>query len=675
MKNNVLIYFLLFLALFSLLHCTPKHLNTPIDIDQLYAVQHDEQYKDSLAQTLAEPVQYALTLSNTASNRHVIDSTLQLLRWTLDSVNFRKLAQKSIAYATKKNDLSTLANTYNSIGMYYHDSYQLDSTFYYYIKTENVYKELQDSIKVGETKFYQARLLFEMGLNMESESKVSQALLLLNQAPYNPVNFEANQLMGLCLMERKNYTEAEVYLKTAVDQILLDLSKYKILDAKRAKMAIGNAYGNLAEVCYNQGKFNEAKAYVVEGQKYLEKDTPIMLVSFLRNRLAQCNYRLTGNSLYIKEVEQSFKDDSILGNSFRMFYTAMDLAHLYQLEDNQEVSNQWAEVAYTNASRHQVLPQQVQALEFLLTHEDYQKKDQVRQLIKLRQALTNQENQTRNTFARIAYETEVIEAENHKLRELIFTIILIGLSLLFILIISVFRFQLKIKDKELLLIKAQRKANESIDELIIERNLIARDIKKKERNRIAKNLHDGIVNSIFGIRFHLQLLDIPDIVTKNLLINELQKLESNTRDISHALLDNNLFVENQFKHLVSDLVSFQVNAWHTKFSVDYNAQINFEILDATTKTNLYYILREALQNINKYSKATRCYVSFTLIENDSKIKVTIQDNGIGFEEISSKGMGIANIFERAEQIKAEIHIDSALNKGTVINLYIPYFAP
>ncbi|WP_158963723.1 ATP-binding protein [Myroides fluvii] len=670
MRHQVLVYSLVLLAVFSFTHCTNKQLTSPTDIDQLYAVQYDNTHKDSLAKSLAHSVANALTLSNTQHNRSVIDSTLNQLRWTLDSVNFQQLAQKSISFSLRKNDLPHLARTYNHMGMYYHDSYQLDSTFYYYIKTENIYKKLNDSLKIGETKFYQARLLFEMGLHMESESKVSQALSILNQYPQNPVNFEANQLMGLCLMERKNYKEAETYLITAVHQIQQDITKHKVLDTKRAKMAIGNAYGNLAEVCYSQNKFIEAKAYALRGQAYLEEDTPIMLVSFLRNTLAQCNYRLTKDSRFIQEVHQSFIDDSILGNSFRMYYSAMNLAHLYLLEQQPQQANTWAQLAYTNATKHQVLPQQVEALEFLLTHDDYQMHDKVKELIRLRQALTTQENQTRNTFARIAYQTEVIEKENNQLKDRIYTVVIFGIILLFILIISIFRSELKIKNKELQLVKAQRKANKSINELIVERNLISLDIKKKERNRIAKNLHDSIVNTLFGVRFHLELLDTPQTESKQLLIQELKKLENTTRDISHTLIDNRLFNEHQFEQVVTDLVSFQINAWKTRFSLEFDSRINFEKLDATTKINLYYILQEAIQNVNKYSKATLCTIVFHYTA--STFNLIICDNGIGFEKTEGMGMGVSNMHERSQQINATLHLHSKQGEGVMLTVAVPH---
>ncbi|MDR0227566.1 MAG: histidine kinase [Flavobacteriaceae bacterium] len=670
MKNKLPLYSFVLLILLTLTHCTGNIIKPTTDIDQLYAVQHNMTYKDSLAKKLHAKVSQGLTLSNTPINRATIDSILKELRWTADSINFRKLSQKSIRYAQNRNDLNALANTYNNIGMYYHDILKLDSTFYYYIKTENVYKELHDSIKIAETRFYQARLLFEMGLHMESETKVSQSLMLLQEQPYNPVNFEANQLMGLCLMERKNFKDAESYLRKAVNQILKDISTYKILDSKRAKMAIGNAYGNLAEVCYNQNKFQEAKSLVIEGQKYLEADTPIMLVSFLRNTLAQANYRLTKDHQYINEVIQSYADDSILGNAFRMHYTAMDLAHLYLLENKTLIANSWAQKAYNNATKNNVIPQQVEALEFLLSNDDYEMRDQVKQLIKLRETLTAQDNETRNVFARIAYETETIQQEKNRLNDLIYIISLIGISLVLILIISITRFKLKAKNKELLLVNSQRMANENINELIVERNMIALDIREKERKRIAKDLHDGVVNSIFTIRFNLQLMTPENMQTRDLLLQELEELETKTRNISHDLIDNVFFHENKFIQLIEDQISMQVNPWKTKFYIECDKAIDFKYLDATTKVNLYYIIREAIQNVNKYSKAIHCHIKFILVKDN--IELIIQDNGIGFEKTNDRGIGINNMKERTQSINGKFSIHSKQNIGTIIRLNIPY---
>ncbi|MDR2221766.1 MAG: histidine kinase [Flavobacteriaceae bacterium] len=672
MINKLIPYCLLFTVLFTLTYCTPEKTRIKTDVDQLYAVQYNDKHKDSLAKSINSEVKVALELSNTHHNRKIIDSTLQKLRWTYDSINFKNLSNKAIKYATDKDDKYILASTYNNLGMYYHDLYQLDSTYYYYLKTENVYKSLKDTLKLGETRFYQARLLFEMGLFAESESSVSQSLSLLYNFPNTPIHYEANQLMALCLMERKEYSEAERYLKKALDLMLKDINKNKVLDQKRATMAIIMLYGNLSELSYLQKKYPEAHNYALQGQKYITKNTHPMLVSFLKNNLAKSNFRLTKERKYIQEVIDGYKSDSVLKNNFRMHYASIDIAELYLSENQIKKANEWAKKSYNNAVIHNVIPYQITALEFLLLNDSYEMQPQVKQLIQLRQIVTAEDNQARNRFARIAYETEVIEQENDQLKDIIFIISIGGVTLVFLLIIGIYRFKLKTKSKELRLVRAQKKANDNINELIIERNLIALDVKKKERNRIAKDLHDSVVNTIFTIRFNLQLLDSTNNKNKELLIEELQKLEQNTRQLSHDLIDNELFNENKFSQLVEDLTSMQINAWKTTFKVKHDPTINFDLINAETKVNIFYILREAIQNVNKYSHAKNCIITFSGRTNG--MQLTIEDNGIGFDNShnNSNGIGLSNIKERAQQINAIVTINSYINQGTTISLFIPY---
>ncbi|WP_286409873.1 hypothetical protein [Myroides marinus] len=92
MKRLRQIIFLLVVIALLLVNCTRSKIVSETDYDQLYAVWYDNDYKDSLAQTLQPAVQRALTLSNTVDNRASIDSVLNELRWTRDSVSFHKLS-------------------------------------------------------------------------------------------------------------------------------------------------------------------------------------------------------------------------------------------------------------------------------------------------------------------------------------------------------------------------------------------------------------------------------------------------------------------------------------------------------------------------------------------------------------------------------------------------------
>lgn len=95
------------------------------------------------------------------------------------------------------------------------------------------------------------------------------------------------------------------------------------------------------------------------------------------------------------------------------------------------------------------------------------------------------------------------------------------------------------------------------------------------------------------------------------------------------------------------------------------------------ETNLYRILQEALQNINKHAKATQ--VSVILECDEKQAKLIVEDNGRGYdihaERIGdSKGMGITNMRERAALVGGEMEIESIIGTGTTIFIRVPLTA-
>jgi signal transduction histidine kinase len=90
------------------------------------------------------------------------------------------------------------------------------------------------------------------------------------------------------------------------------------------------------------------------------------------------------------------------------------------------------------------------------------------------------------------------------------------------------------------------------------------------------------------------------------------------------------------------------------------------------KNNLYLIFKEAINNLCKYSKATKVEVEFIL--DATSMRMTIEDNGMGFviSELSHQG-GLSNMKFRAEEFGGQLTIISELYKGTKIELYMPRF--
>jgi signal transduction histidine kinase len=99
--------------------------------------------------------------------------------------------------------------------------------------------------------------------------------------------------------------------------------------------------------------------------------------------------------------------------------------------------------------------------------------------------------------------------------------------------------------------------------------------------------------------------------------------------------------------------------------------LNWDLVSNNIKINLYRILQEALQNIEKYADAKNVAIIMTLSETN-EIAIIISDDGTGFDSSKkSSGIGIKNMKLRMEELKGSFDIQSEIGKGTKINLTIP----
>jgi signal transduction histidine kinase len=194
----------------------------------------------------------------------------------------------------------------------------------------------------------------------------------------------------------------------------------------------------------------------------------------------------------------------------------------------------------------------------------------------------------------------------------------------------------------------------------------------EERDRIAMELHDGIIQQIYAIGMKLE------IARTTLVQNE--KLDSQIMTATHDL-DR---VIEDLRRYIRDL----------KTGVDYSVSLrkqlgeviaNFgEVSKATLTTSigqaftlltegrvhsLVQIARETLSNIARHAEATA--VTLRLQESGGKITLEIQDNGVGFDVSKAfDGRGLKNIQRRAEQMGAALSISSEAGAGTRLLLVL-----
>jgi signal transduction histidine kinase len=98
--------------------------------------------------------------------------------------------------------------------------------------------------------------------------------------------------------------------------------------------------------------------------------------------------------------------------------------------------------------------------------------------------------------------------------------------------------------------------------------------------------------------------------------------------------------------------------------------IDWSSIDNITKINLYRILQESFQNINKYANATQVTVQFQ--KTGSRLTLKVKDNGSGFQyNQKKKGIGLINMETRIKNSGGHLQISTEPGKGTLLKFELP----
>ncbi len=354
---------------------------------------------------------------------------------------------------------------------------------------------------------------------------------------------------------------------------------------------------------------------------------------------------------------------------YQAFNSASYISILYEVLDKKEERLAWLKKAHEIAKNMGSNSLQREALEQLLYEDDVISNENFIEFSNLVREIEFEKNNTHLKFAEISYDVKKVASENNRLKNQLGWFFTIAMIVVLSLLVFVYFIRLQSRNKELKFIKIEQNANDSINKLIIEQGILANEAKQKERNRIARNLHDFIVNGIFSVRFNLDFLKTDNAEMKDKLVTELQKIEENIRDISHDLSGNYGEKSNGLIELIENYVSLQMNQWGTSFKFKYSDLLDYNKLSEIKKWNIFFIIREAVHNVNKHSKAKHCTIEIKPGKRNNILILTIKDDGIGIDEkIITNGIGFKNLTDRASSIDAKLEIKPSKQKGTVVYL-------
>jgi PAS domain S-box-containing protein len=211
------------------------------------------------------------------------------------------------------------------------------------------------------------------------------------------------------------------------------------------------------------------------------------------------------------------------------------------------------------------------------------------------------------------------------------------------------------------------------EQKVLEQKKIARAIitgQEKERNFIAQELHDNINQILAGSKMFLSVAGKKNEEIKEVVKYPMQLIDNSIEEI--RLLSQKLVMPQKsikLNKLVEDLLN------NLSENTSVQTSLTYTIPDATIaddlKLNIYRIIQEQLNNIQKYAGAKN--VQIVMILKSGFISVSITDDGKGFNtHLQRKGIGISNIIYRAECFSGKVSIKSSPGKGCKIQVKIPY---
>jgi two-component system, NarL family, sensor histidine kinase DevS len=198
----------------------------------------------------------------------------------------------------------------------------------------------------------------------------------------------------------------------------------------------------------------------------------------------------------------------------------------------------------------------------------------------------------------------------------------------------------------------------------------------EDRERIARELHDGTIQSLFTVGLGLQgiasLAAEPELGRR--LQGAVEELDRVIRDLRNYIfgLERGALGERQLDRALEEMVE----EFQNRSGVVAIAEIDPEAATALSfaAAEVVQLVREALSNVSRHAGAATCRVSLNLDPDTSVVRLEIDDDGRGFDpEVVAKGTGrgLGNLRARTARLGGRAEIVAVPREGTTVRVAIP----
>jgi len=220
-------------------------------------------------------------------------------------------------------------------------------------------------------------------------------------------------------------------------------------------------------------------------------------------------------------------------------------------------------------------------------------------------------------------------------------------------------------------------------DLVEEKNRMV-EVHEEARKKLARDLHDGPTQSVAAMAMRINLARRMTEKNPKGATEELVKVEElahrTTKEIRHMLFTlRPLILESQgLAAALQSMAEKMRETYSQTVIVNVDARLADQ-LEMGKQGVIFYIIEEAVNNARKHANAANIWVRLGQLEPGIAM-LEIADDGIGFDveamnkaydQRSNSSLGMVNLRERTELVNGLLNIDSALGKGTRVQVYIP----
>ena len=517
-----------------------------------------------------------------------------------------------------------------------------------------------------------AKALQALGVNFWQKGENDKALQLFLES------FDINEKLQLVNEMASNYNSISMIYQSKHNIQLAEEYANRAMDLIKgntpAKSHISILH-NMANIYGMQEKYQAALRLDSIGLAYCNQLNIQFNKSMFYDNIANCYFFMKqyDTSIYYHtkaiSIDSSFGNKKQLGDTYNnlgYIYAVLndvDKAEFYYLQSIQLCKETGYKIGIQNALSH--------LSNLYYTH---QKPNEAYELlsesISVKDSIISDASEQKIAELQTLFETEkkkkkIAEQDLKISRRNILLIILF--SILVLSLITYYLFYNRYKSKQEQKLQQEQLKSE------LKRTQAILESEEKERQRLARELHDGVGHLLSAAKLNLSAIQTAELKSAGQIVNSMKIIDDSIteiRSISHNMVPDAL-QKNGLVFAVDNFIEKLNQLKEQEISFEYYGYVE-NMLDDAAKLMLYRIIQEAVNNAIKYAEASTIAVQLSADEHE--ISLIIEDNGKGFdiENIKSKnGIGLRNMQLRTDYLHGKLNIESSEKNGTTLIVEIP----